>query len=197
MRNRLAQLAALIAVCSSAGAALAQSTEPKTTAGVPPTGVETSSQVPAGYRGVIGVVAVGESAPGFELTNAEGQHVRLSNFIGSRVLLYFADRRDAIVDYRAVAESLSASGVLLVVIARDSPRSLKSLADREGLRFELLSDPTGEVSAIYGSYDAGISSIRTGYVLVGRTRVVRMALLGQKLPPTDLLQITRYALAGL
>ena len=196
MKNRLAQLTALIAVCSSAGIALAQSTEPKAPTGAPPTRSETSSQAPSGYRGVIGVVAVGESAPGFELTNAHGVSVRLSSFIGLRVLLCFTERRDAITDYRAVAESLSASGVQLVVIARDSPRSLKSLADREGLTFEMLSDPTGEVSAIYGSYDAGISSIRPGYVLVGRTRVVRMALLGQRLPPTDLLHITRYALEG-
>lgn len=197
MRPMITQLTVLIALGGSAGFALAQSAEPKTTTGTPSTRVETSSQVPAGYRGVSGHVAVGESAPGFELTNAAGDHVRLSSFGGTRVLLCFAERRESIPPYQAVAESLLASGVRLVMIAHDSPRSLKALADREGLTFELLSDPTGEISAIYGSYDAGISSIRPGYVLVGRSSVVRMVLLGQHLPPTDLLHITRYALTEL
>ena len=85
----------------------------------------------------------------------------------------------------------------MIGIARDSPHSLRLLAERDSLSFVLLSDPTGEISAIYGSYDFATSSIRPGYVLVGRTSVVRMALLGQKLPPDDLLQITRYALIGL
>jgi peroxiredoxin len=196
MKPMLVQLTALIALGASAGIALAQTTEPKATTSTPPTRVESSPQVP-GFRGLSGQVAVGESAPGFELTNADGDHVRLSSFSGTRVLLCFAERRESITGYRAVAESLLASGVRLVVIARDSPRSLKSLADRERLTFELLSDPTGEISAIYGSYDAGISSIRPGYVLVGTTSVVRMALLGQHLPPTDLLHITRYALTEL
>jgi peroxiredoxin len=197
MRTVLALLTALIVLAGSAGFTRAQTTEPKTATLTPPTRVENSSQVQAGYRGVFGQVAVGEGAPGFELTNAAGDHVRLSSFSGTRVLLCFAERRESIAPYRAVAESLRVSGVRLVVIAHDSPRSLKALADREGLTFELLSDPTGEISAIYGSYDAGISSIRPGYVLVGPTSVVRMALLGQHLPPTDLLHITRYALTEL
>jgi len=197
MRHPLAHLTALIAFCSSAAVAHAQTSEPKAPTTSSPTARTESSQVPVGFRGVSGQVAVGESAPGFELTSADGVHIRLSSFSGTRVLLYFAERREQIADYRAVAESLHASGVLLVVIARDSPRTLKSLADRERLGFPLLSDPTGEISAIYGSYDSGISSIRPGYVLVGQTSKVRMALLGQQLPPDDLLRITRYALTAL
>src|SRR5262249_45584934 len=143
MRPMLTQLTALIALGSSAGIALAQTTGPKVATTTPPTRVESSSQVPAGYRGVIGQVAVGENAPGFELTNADGDHVRLSSFSGTRVLLCFAERRESIAPYRAVAESLLVNGVRLVMISHDSPRSLKALADREGLTFELLSDPTG------------------------------------------------------
>ncbi len=171
--------------------------EPKTpqTPGVArPEGV---SRLPSGYQGIIAQVYVGEAAPGFELTSADERRVKFSSFAGDRVLLYFADRRDALTRYRLTADSLRALGVRLIGIARASPRSLRSLADRESLSFMLLSDPTGEISAIYGSYDFATSSIRPGYVLVGRTSIVRMALLGQTLPPRDLLQITRYALSGL
>ena len=158
---------------------------------------EGASRLPSGFRGIIGQVYVGEAAPGFELTSADHKRVKLSSFAGDRVLLCFADRREALSRYRLTADSLRALGVRLIGIARDSPRSLRSLADRDSLSFMLLSDPTGEISAIYGSYDFATSSIRPGYVLVGRTSLVRMALLGQSLPPGDVLQITRYALMGL
>jgi peroxiredoxin len=167
---------------------------------IPPATMATRAEdasVPSGYRGAGGRVYVGEQAPSFELTSASEKKVKLSSFQGSRVLLCFTDRREAISAYRDVADSLRADSVLFVGIARDSPRSLRAVIEKDGLHFEMLSDPTGEVSAIYGSYDFATSSIRPGYVLVGRTGVVWMALLGQRLPPSDLLQITRYALAGL
>lgn len=185
-------LIALLAV----PAGLAAAAEPKTpqAPGVPRP--EGGSRLPTGYQGIVGQVYVGERAPGFDLTSADEKRVKLSSFTGERVLLCFADRRDALSRYRETADTLRAMGVHLVGIARDSPRSLRSLADRDSLSFMLLSDPTGEISAIYGSYDFATSSIRPGYVLVGRTSIVRMALLGQSLPPSDVVQITRYALAA-
>jgi peroxiredoxin Q/BCP len=153
--------------------------------------------VPSGYRGSGGRVYVGEPAPGFELTSASEKRVRLSSFIGTRILLCFADRRESMSAYRAVAESLLADSVVMLAIARDSPRALRAQIERDALPFDMLSDPTGEISAIYGSYDFATSSIRPGYVLVGRAGIVRMTLFGQRLPAKDLLQITRYALAGL
>jgi peroxiredoxin len=186
----------LLAVMSAA-IALAQSPELKTPTTSPPTQTDKSQAPSTGYRGVSGQIAIGEAAPGFELTRADGLRIRLSTFVGTRVLLCFADRRDMVAEYGPLAESLGVSGVRLVAIARDSPRSLKAMAERDSLAFDLLSDPTGEISAIYGSYDAGTSSIRPGYVLIGRTSVVRMAILGQRLPPGELLHITRYALTGL
>jgi len=158
---------------------------------------EGATRLPTGYQGIIGQVYVGEAAPGFDLTSADEKRVKLSGFTGERVLLCFVERRDGLSRYRDAADSLRAMGVRLVGIAHDSPRSLRSLADRDSLSFLLLSDPTGEISAIYGSYDFATSSIRPGYVLVGRNSIVRMALLGQSLPASDLVQITRYALTGL
>ena len=187
----LCLIAMLVVPASLAGAA-----EPKTPQAPGVIRPEGASRLPTGYQGIVGQVYVGESAPGFDLTSADEKRVKLSSFTGERVLLCFTDRRDALSRYREAADSLRAMGVRLVGIARDSPRSLRSLADRDSLSFLLLSDPTGEISAIYGSYDFATSSIRPGYVLVGRSSIVRMALLGQYLPPTDLLQITRYALIG-
>ena len=62
--------------------------------------------LPSGYRGAGGRVYVGEPAPGFELTSASEKKVRLSSFNGTRLLLCFADRRESMSAYGAVAESL-------------------------------------------------------------------------------------------
>jgi peroxiredoxin len=193
MRNRTLCVLVLMLV----PAVLAAQPEPKSPVASTSTRSHDPTGLPIGQRSFAGQVYVGEPAPGFELSNAHDVRIKLSRYKGERVLLCFADRRETITLYRAAAETLRVMGVRLIGILRDSPRSLRSLAGREGLEFELLSDPTGEISAIYGSYDFPASTIRPGYVLVGRTSTVRMALLGQKLPPEDLVNITRYALVGL
>ena len=177
--------------------ALAAAPEPKSPTPSFATRPEGTSRIPTGYRGLAAQVYVGEAAPSFELTSADEKRVRLSSFIGDRVLLCFADRRETLSQYRMAADSLRQVGVRLVGIARDSPRSLRALALRDSLSFMMLSDPTGEISAIYGSYEFATSSIRPGYVLLDRRSIVRMALLGTKLPADDLLHITAYALTGL
>ena len=178
-------------------ALLVAETDPKVR---PPSAIpapEPSTPPSLGRIRIASQVDVGESAPGFGLTSATGSEIRLSSYRGQRVLLAFADRRDAFARLGAVAESLRAAGVLLVGVCRESPGRLRSLADRANLRFDLLSDQNGEVAALYGAYDFSASATRAGYVLIGRRGTVRMVLLGQALPPADLLQITRYALTGL
>jgi peroxiredoxin len=136
---------------------------------------------------IIARVDVGEDAPDFELARADGSPVRLSGYRGRRLLLAFADRREAFSPFAALAESLRADSVELVGICRTSPHSLQALAERDGLTFDLLSDPIGEIAALYGTYDFVASTVRPAYVMVGRTGKVRMVLLGQALPSDVLL----------
>jgi peroxiredoxin len=171
--------------------------DPKSQSSSPPLRPEAPVRPPASQIRISSNVYVGEAAPGFELTNATGARVKLSRFRGDRVLLAFADRREAFSPFAAVAESLRAEGVHLVGVCHASPRSLKMIADRNGLGFQLLSDQTGQVSAIYGAFDFASSATLPAYVLVGRQGTVRMVLVGQTLPPADLLQLTRLALTGL
>jgi peroxiredoxin len=171
--------------------------QPKSPPTSPPVRSEGNVRPPASQIRISSNVFVGEAAPGFELTNATGARIKLSRFRGERVLLAFADRREAFSPFGAVAESLRAEGVQLVGVCHASPRSLRMIAERDSLKFHLLSDPTGQVSAVYGVFDFASSATRPGYVLVGRQGTVRMVVLGQTLPPADLLQLTRLALTGL
>lgn len=163
----------------------------------PPSRPEGTVRPPASQIRISSNVYVGEAAPGFELTSASGERIKLSHYRGARILLAFADRREAYSPYAAVAESLRAEGVLLVGVCHDSPRGLRLQAERDNLRFDLLADPTGQVSAVYGAFDFGTSATLPGYVLVGKQGTVRMVVLGQMLPPVDLLQFIRYALIGM
>jgi peroxiredoxin len=192
MKTTLLWLIAVLVLPATLAAQIEPKSRPPSSTPPPDGGV----RAPSGRLRIEGRVDVGEAAPGFELTSAKGERVRLSRYRGDQVLLAFADRREAFSPFRAVAESLRTMGVLLVGVCHGSPRSLRALAERDSLRFDLLSDPTGEVAAIYGAYDFATSTTRPGYVLVGRRGKVRMALLGQPLRPNDLLQITRYVLIG-
>jgi peroxiredoxin len=187
----------LIAALATPVATHAQSTEPKT----PTTSVSTRTdgevRPPAADLRIANHVQVGEDAPDFELSDANGGTFRLSHMRGRGLLLHFADRRATLPALGAVAESLRALGVTLVGICHDSPQSLRTLAERAGVPYAMLSDPTGEISAIYGAYDALASSIVPGFVLIGPLGKVRMVFLGESLPTSELLALTRYSLAGL
>ncbi len=58
-------------------------------------------------------------------------------------------------------------------------------------------DWAGEVSAMYGLYDSERSMISPGFVLVDRDGIVRMALLGQNVPPDQIAALVRFAVSGL
>jgi peroxiredoxin len=187
----------LIAALLAPATLRAQSSEPKsttTTVAPRPTG---EARSPAGELRISNRVLVGEDAPDFELSDANGRPFRLSQMRGRRVLLNFADRRVMLSPFTGVAESLRTLGVTLVGVCHDSPQSLRTLAERDGVSYAMLSDPTGEISAIYGAYDYLGSAIVPGFVLVGPRGKVRMVFLGESLPPAELLELTRYTLNGL
>jgi peroxiredoxin Q/BCP len=152
---------------------------------------------PVGQLRISSQVFVTEDAPDFELTNANGHQVKLSQLRGRRVLLCFSDHRVRLAPFRAAAETLATMDVKLVGVCHDSPQSLRTLALRDSLPFELLSDSTGEIAALYGAFDFSTTSILAGYALVDRRGKVRMILLGQELEPEQLVSLTRYALATL
>jgi peroxiredoxin Q/BCP len=152
---------------------------------------------PASQIRISSKVYVGEDAPDFELTDANGAAFRLSRLRGDRVLLVFADRRDLLVPYAAAAETLHALGVRMVGVCHDSPQSLRTTATRDKVTYPMVSDPTGEIAAIYGAYDYRASSIIPGFVLVGVRGKVRMVFLGEALPPGGVIELTRYTLSGL
>lgn len=101
---------------------------------------------------------VGAIAPPFELPDATGQPVRLSDFQGQWVILYFYPRDNTpgctkeACAYRDVSATLGDRNVVILGISPDSVASHAKFQQKLDLPFRLLADVDTSVAQAYGSY---------------------------------------------
>lgn len=124
------------------------------------------------------MLALGEKAPDFTLLNQDGAKIRLSDYHGKKVILYFYPKdntpgctRQACAFAQNYAQ-FAALNTVVIGISKDSVSSHQKFAEKNGLPFILLSDP--ERLAIeaydvwkekkqYGKVSMGV--VRTTYVI--------------------------------
>jgi peroxiredoxin Q/BCP len=100
----------------------------------------------------------GDKAPAFSLIDDSGATVKLSDYRGSRVILYAYPAAmtpgctKQACDFRDSLSVLQAAGYTVLGISPDKPEKLATFRDHDGLTFPLLSDPEKEVLAAYGAY---------------------------------------------
>jgi peroxiredoxin Q/BCP len=103
-------------------------------------------------------LATGDKAPAFSLTDADGNTVKLSDFKGRKVIVYFYPAASTpgctkqACDFRDSLAELNEGGLDVVGISPDKPEKLAKFRDAEGLTFPLLSDPDKEVLAAWGAF---------------------------------------------
>ena len=100
----------------------------------------------------------GDMAPDFELLSDSGEAVKLSDFKGRPVVLYFYPRADTPGctteacgfrdDYRAYEER----GVVILGVSPDSVKQQAKFKGKHDLPFTLLDDTAHEVSEAYGAW---------------------------------------------
>src|SRR5579875_2883458 len=96
-------------------------------------------------------LAVGDPAPDFTLTDADGKDVTLSGFRGRKVVVYFYPAAmtpgctKQACDFRDSLDSLAAAGYAVLGVSPDKPEKLAKFRDRDALTFPLLSDPDKSV----------------------------------------------------
>lgn len=99
---------------------------------------------------------LGQAAPKFELLNQDGEKVKLSDFKGQKIVLYFypkamtpgcTTQAQCLRDSKKPLDKLK---IKVLGISIDEPKRLKKFEEKEGLNFELLSDPDHEVCELYG-----------------------------------------------
>ncbi len=98
----------------------------------------------------------GEAAPDFELTDQDGKKVKLADFRGQRLLLYFYPKADTpgctrqACSVRDARQELAGLGLTVVGVSPDPPQKQKKFDDKYGLSFPLLADTEHRVAAAYG-----------------------------------------------
>ena len=101
-------------------------------------------------------IKIGQKAPAFSLPNQDGKLVRLADFKGKKVVLYFYPKDDTpgctkeSCAFRDGLEEIHASGAVVLGISADSVDSHKKFVKKYNLNFPLLSDETKTVVQAYG-----------------------------------------------
>jgi len=138
----------------------------------------------------------GDQAPDFQLDSSLGGVVRRADLKGRWFVLVFDERRTKLAPLGAVEDSIRALGVQAMGVCPDGVGALKTFAAREKIAFPLLSDPTREISQLFGMYDDGHRAIQSGLVIVDTKGIVRMVLQGPSLHADDVLQMVKHVVRG-
>jgi len=102
------------------------------------------------------VPAVGQPAPDFELESGDGKKIRLSDFRGKKVVLYFYPRdmtpgcTEQACAFRDAWEEFGRLNAVVLGISADPAESHAKFAAKYELPFPLLSDPDHKVCELYG-----------------------------------------------
>ena len=152
------------------------------------------------------MLEVGTKAPDFELADKNGEMVRLSDYFGKKIVLYFYPKDNTPGCTRqacAFAQSYDAfkeQDVIVIGISKDSVASHLKFAEKHALPFIILSDP--ELQAIQ-AYDVwkekkiaskvGFGVVRSTYI-IDEQGIIKKAMPKVK-PDTNAAEILAY-LAG-
>jgi peroxiredoxin Q/BCP len=104
------------------------------------------------------MIKEGNKAPAFKLEASTGQTVKLSDFKGQIVVLYFYPRDNTpgctteANEFQAALDKFKRAGAVVLGVSKDSIQSHCKFADKYGLKFPLLSDPEAKVIEKYGAW---------------------------------------------
>jgi thioredoxin-dependent peroxiredoxin len=102
------------------------------------------------------MLAPGQTAPQFELLDQDGEPVKLSDFAGRTVVLYFYPKADTpgcttqACGIRDRSGEYESAGAVVLGVSPDEPKALKKFADKYSLPFTLLSDAGHKTAEDYG-----------------------------------------------
>jgi peroxiredoxin Q/BCP len=106
------------------------------------------------------MIEVGKKAPAFHLDSSDGGKVKLADYAGKIVVLYFYPRDNTTgctleaEGFRDALPALTKAGAIVLGVSKDSIASHCKFRDKYALTFPLLSDPDAKVMTSYGAYGA-------------------------------------------
>ena len=128
----------------------------------------------------------GDPAPDFEAVSHTGDRVRLTDYRGRIVVLYFYPRamtpgctREAL-RFNELLGEFKNLGAAVIGVSTDKPEGLKRFAEKHSLSFTLLSDPEGQIASLYGvlkrSEKTGRLSAERATFIIGRGGIISKVL---------------------
>jgi peroxiredoxin Q/BCP len=100
----------------------------------------------------------GEKVPDFELLDQSGKPVKLADYTGRKLLLYFYPKANTpgcttqACSVRDASSDLRGKNIAAVGISPDLPKAQTKFDEKYGLAFPLLSDPDHMVAEAYGAW---------------------------------------------
>jgi thioredoxin-dependent peroxiredoxin len=101
---------------------------------------------------------VGDKAPDFKAVNQDGETIRLSDFSGQKVILYFYPKADTpgctaeACNLRDNYDDLLNKGFKIIGASADDQAKQKKFAEKYNLPFPLIADTDKEVLKAYGAW---------------------------------------------
>lgn len=98
----------------------------------------------------------GDMAPQFELAADDGRPVRLTDYWGKRLIIFFYPKADTsgctvqACGFRDNFPTIEAAGATVIGISPDPPAVLDKWRKKRDLPYTLLSDPNHAVAELYG-----------------------------------------------
>jgi len=98
----------------------------------------------------------GDKAPDFELPGADGKSIRLADFAGRKLVLYFYPKDDTsgctkqAIDFNALKDEFAKAGADIVGVSPDSVASHLKFRKKHDLALPLASDEAKETLNAYG-----------------------------------------------
>jgi thioredoxin-dependent peroxiredoxin len=127
------------------------------------------------------VIEEGAPAPDFELQSDEGKSVKLSDFRGRPVVLYFYPKDDTpgcarqACGIRDAYREFEQAGAIVLGVSADSQASHERFRSKYSLPFTLLADPEHELAEPYGVGQEGKNSYeRSTFVIDAEGDVARI-----------------------
>jgi len=140
------------------------------------------------------MVNEGDKAPNATLAGADGEKVRIGDFAGQKLVLYFYPKDDTsgctreAQDFTAMAEEFEKAGTFVVGVSKDSPASHAKFTGKYDLKVRLLSDSDGSACEAFGTwveksmYGRKYMGIERATFLIDRDGVVKRVWRKVKVP---------------
>ena len=151
-------------------------------------------------------MTTGDTLPDIELENQDGETVRLSDYRGRRLLIFAYPKAATpgctkqACGFRDNLPRIDAAGATVLGLSPDKPAALKRWQEKEGLTYDLLSDPDHELlealgawgeKSMYGKTYMGV--IRSHWVIDAEGRIEDAHV---KVSPAKSVELATAYLAG-